>query len=203
MRKGFMMIDIHKTGSIETSKIAEALNKMGLEMFDEEKLEELIDEVDVDETGKVDFDQFCQIVGTFLEEEDAEAMQAELKEAFRLYDKEERHITNRKCRDSGAQEQFDRSSLLREMTVGVEVLAILNKGVPPPAYFDWRGWFRAGLPFIRGDMTLRFNPLFTVNNSQSLLVDSGIISRIISEVAGNGYVGEGVFKDHLFRASSV
>ncbi|KAG8298929.1 hypothetical protein J6590_002896 [Homalodisca vitripennis] len=88
MRKGFMMIDIHKTGSIETSKIAEALNKMGLEMFDEEKLEELIDEVDVDETGKVDFDQFCQIVGTFLEEEDAEAMQAELKEAFRLYDKE-------------------------------------------------------------------------------------------------------------------
>ncbi|KAG8306910.1 hypothetical protein J6590_035988 [Homalodisca vitripennis] len=66
---------------------------------------------------------------------------------------QERNITNRKCRDSG-------------MTVGVggvcsltsEVLASLNKGVPPPAYFDWRGWFRAGLHFFRGDMTLRGGP---------------------------------------------
>ncbi|KAG8327119.1 hypothetical protein J6590_026453 [Homalodisca vitripennis] len=36
-----------------------------------------------------------------------------------LMDVQERHITNRKCRDSGVQGQFDRSSLLREMTVGV------------------------------------------------------------------------------------
>ncbi|KAG8254236.1 hypothetical protein J6590_011933 [Homalodisca vitripennis] len=58
----------------------------------------------------------------------------------------ERQIANRKCRDSGVQGQFDRSSLLREMTVGVggvcsltsEVLASLNKSVPPPTYFDWR-----------------------------------------------------------------
>ncbi|KAG8249662.1 hypothetical protein J6590_015158 [Homalodisca vitripennis] len=42
------------------------------------------------------------------------------------------------------------------MTVGVggvcslipEVVASLNKDVPPPAYFDWRGWIRAGLPFF-------------------------------------------------------
>ncbi|KAG8247544.1 hypothetical protein J6590_058578 [Homalodisca vitripennis] len=51
--------------------------------------------------------------------------------------------------------------LLWEMTVGVggvcsltsEVLTSLNKGVPPLTYFDWKGWFRAGLPFFRGDMT--------------------------------------------------
>ncbi|KAG8283957.1 Transcription activator [Homalodisca vitripennis] len=62
-----------------------------------------------------------------------------------LMDVQERHITNRKCRDSGVQGLIDRSSLLREMIVGVDgVLASLNKGVPPPAYFDWRGWFRAG-----------------------------------------------------------
>ncbi|KAG8243839.1 hypothetical protein J6590_037006 [Homalodisca vitripennis] len=48
------------------------------------------------------------------------------------------------------------------MTVGVggvcsltsEVLVNLNKGVPPPAYFDWRGWFRAGLPFFRDDFEI-------------------------------------------------
>ncbi|KAG8326062.1 hypothetical protein J6590_051394 [Homalodisca vitripennis] len=78
---------------------------------------------------------------------------------------QERHITNCKFQDSGAHGQFDRSSLLWEMTVGVggicsitsEVLAS-NKGVLPPACFDWRGWFRAGLPFFREDMTLRLVP---------------------------------------------
>lgn len=39
--------------------------------------------------GKVSFDGFTSIAGHFLEgEEDAEAMQQELKEAFRLYDRE-------------------------------------------------------------------------------------------------------------------
>lgn len=39
-------------------------------------------------SGKVNFDGFTNIAGHFLEEEDAEAMQQELKEAFRLYDRE-------------------------------------------------------------------------------------------------------------------
>ncbi|KAG8305145.1 hypothetical protein J6590_094449 [Homalodisca vitripennis] len=59
-----------------------------------------------------------------------------------------------------------RSSLLREIMlewVGfvpyvTEVFASLNKGVSPPACFDWRGWFRAGLPFFRGEMILRLVP---------------------------------------------
>ncbi|KAG8319205.1 hypothetical protein J6590_096670 [Homalodisca vitripennis] len=42
--------------------------------------------------------------------------------------------------------QFDRSSLM-VCSLTSEVLANLKKGVPPLAYFDWRGWFRAGLPF--------------------------------------------------------
>ncbi|KAG8242371.1 hypothetical protein J6590_067406 [Homalodisca vitripennis] len=41
-----------------------------------------------------------------------------------------------------------------------EVLASLNKGLPPPACFDWRGWFRAGLPFFWGDLTLRLHGVF-------------------------------------------
>lgn len=40
------------------------------------------------ETGKIDFDAFVAIASNFLEEEDDEAMLNELKEAFRLYDKE-------------------------------------------------------------------------------------------------------------------
>ncbi|KAG8271675.1 hypothetical protein J6590_057695 [Homalodisca vitripennis] len=36
----------------------------------------------------------------------------------------------------------------------IEALVNLNKGVPPPAYFDWRGWFTAGLPFFRDDFEM-------------------------------------------------
>lgn len=39
-------------------------------------------------TGKLNFEAFYAIAANFLEEEDDEAMQNELKEAFRLYDKE-------------------------------------------------------------------------------------------------------------------
>ncbi|KAG8309073.1 hypothetical protein J6590_094861 [Homalodisca vitripennis] len=64
---------------------------------------------------------------------------------------------------SGVHGQFNRSNLLWKMTVGVggicsltsEVLVNLNKGVPPPAYFDCRGSFRAGLPFFQDDFEMR------------------------------------------------
>ncbi|KAG8265472.1 neuropeptide Y receptor activity protein [Homalodisca vitripennis] len=61
-----------------------------------------------------------------------------------------------------------------QMTVGVggvcsltsEVLNNLNKDVTPPTYFDWRDWFRAGLPFFRGDMTLRCSALIFPHGSR-------------------------------------
>ena len=40
------------------------------------------------ETGKINFDGFAAIASDFLDEEDDEAMQNELREAFRMYDKE-------------------------------------------------------------------------------------------------------------------
>lgn len=79
------------------------------QLFDEAELQALIDEQDPEATHKVNFDGFCNIASHFLEEEDDEAMQQlvklwqekndfvyffcftffrELKEAFRLYDRE-------------------------------------------------------------------------------------------------------------------
>ncbi|XP_015371169.1 PREDICTED: troponin C [Diuraphis noxia] len=87
MRKAFQMFDTSKSGFIDTLKISTILNTMG-QLFDDSELNELIEEVDPDETGKVNFDGFCEIAAHFLEEDDAEAMQEELKEAFRLYDRE-------------------------------------------------------------------------------------------------------------------
>ncbi len=39
-------------------------------------------------SGELEFAEFIQLAAQFLVEEDAEEMQNELKEAFRLYDKE-------------------------------------------------------------------------------------------------------------------
>lgn len=41
-----------------------------------------------DEGGKFDFQNFCIVASKFLIEEDEEQMREELKEAFRIYDKE-------------------------------------------------------------------------------------------------------------------
>ncbi|KAJ8679506.1 hypothetical protein QAD02_015293 [Eretmocerus hayati] len=87
MRQAFQMFDTTKSGFIDTLKISTILNTMG-QLFDDAELNAIIAEVDTDNSGKVNFDGFCRIAGRFLEEEDSEAMQEELKEAFRLYDRE-------------------------------------------------------------------------------------------------------------------
>ncbi|XP_065215702.1 troponin C-like [Planococcus citri] len=87
MRKAFQMFDTTKSGFIETAKISTILNTMG-QLFDDIELRDLINENDPNGIGKVNFDGFCQIASHFLEEDDSDAMEEELREAFRLYDKE-------------------------------------------------------------------------------------------------------------------
>ncbi|CAH1991173.1 unnamed protein product [Acanthoscelides obtectus] len=87
IRKAFAMFDTTKSGYIDTMKIATILNTMG-QLFDENELNSLITKNDPDRTGKVNFDGFCDIASHFLEEDDDESTTQELKEAFRLYDRE-------------------------------------------------------------------------------------------------------------------
>ncbi|XP_058824233.1 troponin C isoform X1 [Topomyia yanbarensis] len=88
MRKAFQMFDTTKSGFIDTSKISTIFDTLG-QKFDEGELQDLIEQEDPEETGKVNFNGFANIASNFLvEDEDAEAMEKELKEAFRLYDRE-------------------------------------------------------------------------------------------------------------------
>ncbi|CAL1280490.1 unnamed protein product [Larinioides sclopetarius] len=87
LKKAFDMFDKDKKGSINTNMVATILRTLG-QTFVESELRELILEIDVDGSGELEFDEFLALTSKFLVEEDAEAMQEELREAFRMYDKE-------------------------------------------------------------------------------------------------------------------
>ncbi|XP_063858105.1 troponin C, isoallergen Bla g 6.0101-like [Scylla paramamosain] len=91
LRKAFSMFDEKKTGFIATDKLLGILGDLG-QSVDPDELRKVIKETDVDgvaeSEGKMSFDQFVNVVSCFMQDEDEEAMAEELREAFRLYDKE-------------------------------------------------------------------------------------------------------------------
>jgi len=72
---------------ITADMVASILRMMGT-AFTEETLQEAIAEIDEDGSGKIEFEEFTILASKFIIEEDDEDVQKELKEAFRLYDKE-------------------------------------------------------------------------------------------------------------------
>lgn len=48
---------------------------------------------DFSESGRLEFGEFVTLAAKFIVEEDTEAMQKELREAFRLYDKEGKNVS--------------------------------------------------------------------------------------------------------------
>ncbi|KAK8388759.1 hypothetical protein O3P69_020638 [Scylla paramamosain] len=87
LRKAFATVDKTKKGYVEIKDLEGIFNTMGT-AFDIDDLNETIKRVDVDNDGKISFDKFVIIASNFLQEDDEETITNELKEAFRLYDKE-------------------------------------------------------------------------------------------------------------------
>ncbi|KAG6448367.1 hypothetical protein O3G_MSEX005464 [Manduca sexta] len=87
LKKAFEAFDQEKKGCIGTVMVGTILGMLGHHVSDD-MLKEIIQEVDVDGSGELEFEEFVTLASRFMVEEDAEAMQQELKEAFRLYDKE-------------------------------------------------------------------------------------------------------------------
>ncbi|XP_072387180.1 troponin C-like [Diabrotica undecimpunctata] len=87
LKNAFDTFDVEKKGSIGTVMIGTILSMLGVQTT-EQTLKDIIDEVDEDGSGELEFEEFIILASRFMVEEDAEAMQQELKEAFRLYDKE-------------------------------------------------------------------------------------------------------------------
>nr|ATZ76613.1 troponin C [Nephotettix cincticeps] len=77
-------------GYIEANMVGTILSMLGHDVSDKQ-LKAIIEEVDADGSGQLEFEEFVTLAAQFLGEEeevDAAAMLEELKEAFRLYDKE-------------------------------------------------------------------------------------------------------------------
>lgn len=72
MRKAFESFDREKTGSISTETVAEILRLMG-QAFNQQILDEMIEEVDEDKSGRLEFEEFIILCAKFIIEEDAEA----------------------------------------------------------------------------------------------------------------------------------
>merc|ERR1712039_585314 len=84
----FDLFDTKKQEFLSGDDLGDIMRAMGFRPSEEE-LAELLHEVDEDGSGEIEFGEFCQLCATFLvEDPDMETMKRELKDAFRIYDKE-------------------------------------------------------------------------------------------------------------------
>merc|ERR1711868_6746 len=84
----FDLFDTKKQDFLSADDLGEIMRVMGFRPTEEE-LKELLLEIDEDGSGEIEFAEFCQLCATFLvEDPDMETMKRELKDAFRIYDKE-------------------------------------------------------------------------------------------------------------------
>merc|ERR1712228_665997 len=91
----FDLFDTKKQEFLSGDDLGEIMGAMGFRPTEEE-LADLLHEVDEDGSGEIEFGEFCQLCATFLvEDPPLEEMKRELKDAFKLYDKEgQGFITN-------------------------------------------------------------------------------------------------------------
>merc|ERR1711937_572738 len=87
LKVGFDLFDTRKQDYLSADELGEIMRAMGFRPTEEE-LVDLVNEIDEDGSGQIEFPEFCQLCATFLvEDPDIETMKKELKDAFRIYDK--------------------------------------------------------------------------------------------------------------------
>ncbi|KAL3487296.1 hypothetical protein BJX62DRAFT_213748 [Aspergillus germanicus] len=80
----FAVFDKDGTGDITATELGEVMRSLGQNPTDTE-LQDIIDELDVDRTGTIDFDEFLILMSRKVKDSDPEA---ELREAFAVFDQD-------------------------------------------------------------------------------------------------------------------
>ena len=87
LKNCFDLFDSKKVEFLSADDLDEILRAMGFRPSKEE-LTAILEEIDEDGSGEIEFGEFCQLCAMFLvEDPDIETMKRELKDAFRIYDK--------------------------------------------------------------------------------------------------------------------
>merc|ERR1711987_2706 len=88
LKNCFDLFDSKKQDFLSADDLDEILRAMGFRPSKEE-LMDILAEIDEDGSGEIEFAEFCQLCAKFLvEDPDIDTMKRELKDAFRIYDKE-------------------------------------------------------------------------------------------------------------------
>ena len=72
LKNAFNSFDREKSGSISTETVGEILRLMG-QPFNSQTLQEMIEEVDEDKSGRLEFEEFIVLAAKFIVEDDEEA----------------------------------------------------------------------------------------------------------------------------------
>ncbi|KAK6171162.1 hypothetical protein SNE40_019410 [Patella caerulea] len=83
-KEAFSLFDKDGDGTITTDELGTVMRSLGQEPTDQE-LQDMINEVDADGNGTIDFEEFLQMMNRKLKETDSDE---ELREAFRVFDKD-------------------------------------------------------------------------------------------------------------------
>jgi len=88
LKNCFDLFDSKKQDFLSADDLDEILRAMGFRPSKEE-LMDILAEIDEDGSGEIEFVEFCQLCAKFLvEDPDIDTMKRELKDAFRIYDKD-------------------------------------------------------------------------------------------------------------------
>merc|ERR1719242_1373129 len=84
LQEAFTVYDKNNDGTITTKELSTVMRSLGQNPTDAE-VQDMINEVDVDGSGAIEFPEFCVMMVKKMQESDTEN---EIREAYRVFDKE-------------------------------------------------------------------------------------------------------------------
>lgn len=82
-REIFNLVDVDKGGSISKAELKQLMNTLGLRPSQEE-LNTMVDEIDADGSGEIDFDEFCAVMSRKVQ---TSYTPDQVKAAFKVFEK--------------------------------------------------------------------------------------------------------------------
>ncbi|KAL1305385.1 hypothetical protein AAFC00_002278 [Neodothiora populina] len=84
LKEVFRIFDKDGDGSISVQELGEVMRSLGLNPSDED-LHDIVNEIDVDNTGTIEFEEFFAIMSRKVKKSDTDS---ELREAFNIFDRD-------------------------------------------------------------------------------------------------------------------